>query len=206
MVGGWREEHASDVLCPLVEGNFQQLGGAFEVLLLRQLRPALEHDVKTLTCRPLHHQQSKLFLLRQHLLRRGLHPLSIVRVSRLEVNVHGHRACCLLCPFQCAVLVGQTGVVHLHHVALPGCAVLLRVAQGAVLLLGADRAHPFRPVHCVDYVYTHALSPILLSCIFALAFRVVPSLRCDWQRATAAFCASSKRVLATSQLAIPSSA
>ena len=172
-LAGRGEEHPRDVLRLVVVCHAQQLAGPAEIVFLRQLRAAAEHEVIALRGRPLQHQQSQLLPLAHHQTGHTRHllcqPLGLFvgreTLRGLEVYVHAHRRA--LCPaaLQRAVGVGQTGVVHLHQTGLQclvalsdACHVLpleTAVAQFHVFLARKNGAHHLHPVLLVNYIYTH---------------------------------------------------
>ena len=109
----------------------------------------------------LQHQQSQLGLLLEYAL---LHRRHLLRLQ--VVDVHPHRRTHALCTFQCAVVVGQTGVVHLHQTRLHRLVSLSdsrhilflepAVAQCQIFLSRADGTHHFHPVLLINYMYTHS--------------------------------------------------
>ena len=156
------EEHAGDVLGSGIVLHAQQVAGPAQVILLRQLRLAAEHQVVALaTSRQLQHHQSQLVLPGQDALPHLQHLL-----PGDMVHVHAHGGGWRGASLQHAVLARQAAVVHLQQSALHLLVtlahtahhrlLLLCVAEISVLRCRQDGAHPLHPILVVDCIATHS--------------------------------------------------
>ena len=156
------EEHAGNILGTLVKLHPEQFARPVQILLLAQFGLALKYQVIAGTSRTLfQQQQSQLVLLAEYAHHHGLHLLPAD-----VVDVHTYRGAHAGRPFQRAVVVGQTRVVHLHQSALSAVVttahrlddalLLATVTQRQILLSCGDGAHHLRPILIIYHVYAHS--------------------------------------------------
>ena len=107
------------------------------------------------------HQQPQFVLLTENPFANNGHLF-----CRQMVDVHAHRGTHPFAPFQCAVIIRQTRIVHLYQTRFQGLVTLTdsghvlflepTVPQFQILLSVVDGAHHFHPVLHINHMCTHS--------------------------------------------------